>query len=77
MNTEHLEDEMVLKLSLKEPVYFSALVDRYEASFLKTAFGIVRSRHEAEDIVQETFTKIYLNGSRFKKQPDARFKSWA
>ena len=77
MNTEHLEDEMVLKLSLKEPVYFSALVDRYEASFLKTAFGIARSRHEAEDIVQETFTKIYLNGSRFKKQPDARFKSWA
>lgn len=72
-----LEDEELLQLSLKEPSYFGALIDRYEEQFLRTAFGIVRSRQEAEDIVQETFTKIYLNGKRFKKQPDARFKSWA
>ncbi|HEY4475853.1 MAG TPA: RNA polymerase sigma factor [Candidatus Paceibacterota bacterium] len=74
---KNLEDENVLKLSLREPAYFSVLIDRYQDSFLKTAFGVVRSRQEAEDIVQETFAKIYLNGSRFKKQPDAKFKSWA
>ncbi len=71
------EDEEILKLSLDEPSFFSALIDRYQAQFLKTAFGVVRNREEAEDIVQETFTKIYLNGQRFKKQPDASFKSWA
>ncbi|MEK7554883.1 MAG: RNA polymerase sigma factor [Patescibacteria group bacterium] len=71
------EDEEILLLSLKDPSYFSVIIDRYEGSFLKVAFGIVRSRQEAEDIVQETFTKIYVNGARFKKQPDARFKSWA
>ena len=74
---ENLEDEALLKLSLKEPSYFAMLVDRYQGGFLKTAFGIVRNREEAEDIVQETFTKIYLNGNKFKKQPDAGFKSWA
>jgi RNA polymerase sigma factor (sigma-70 family) len=71
------EDEAILALSIKDPSHFSILIDRYEAAFLKTAFGVVRSREEAEDIVQETFTKIYVNAGRFKKQPDARFKSWA
>ena len=71
------EDEQILYLSIKDPSHFSILIDRYETAFLKTAFGVVRSREEAEDIVQETFTKIYLNAARFKKQPDARFKSWA
>ena len=77
MDLPNAEDEVLLKLSLKEPSYFAILIDRYEARFLKTAFGVVRNRQEAEDIVQETFTKIYLNGKRFKRQPDARFKSWA
>jgi RNA polymerase sigma-70 factor (ECF subfamily) len=77
MSQEHLEDEAVLKLSLEEPSHFSILIDRYQEAFLKAAFGIVRNRQEAEDIVQEAFTKIYINGRRFKKQPNARFKSWA
>jgi len=71
------EDEEILAKSLKDPSFFSIIIDRYEGAFLKTAFGVVRNRAEAEDIVQETFTKIYLNGGRFKRQPDARFKSWA
>jgi len=74
---DHYEDEDILRLSLKDPSLFSEIIDRYEAPFLKTAFGVVRNREEAEDIVQETFTKIYVNARRFKRQPDARFKSWA
>lgn len=74
---KQLEDEEILKLSLKDPSHFSALIDRYEESFMRAAFGIVHNRQEAEDIVQETFTKIYVNGRKFKKQPNVRFKSWA
>jgi RNA polymerase sigma factor (sigma-70 family) len=70
-------DEQILTASLREPALFGILVDRYEVQFLKTAFGVVRDRAEAEDIVQETFTKMYLNGARFKPQPGATFKSWA
>ncbi len=73
---ETQKDEEILKASLKEPSLFGVLVDRYEGAFLKTAFGVVRDRAEAEDIVQETFTKMYLNGARFKVQPGATFKSW-
>ncbi len=74
----HLEkDEDILKASLKDPAIFGMLVDRYEGAFLKTAFGVVRDRAEAEDVVQETFTKVYVNGARFTPQPGATFKSWA
>ena len=62
-----LEDEKILRLSLKDPSQFSVLIDRYQAPFLKAALGVVRNRQEAEDIVQETFTKIYLNAKDYKK----------
>jgi RNA polymerase sigma-70 factor, ECF subfamily len=70
-------DEEILKGSVKNPVLFSALIDKYQIPFLRKAQGIVHSQEEAEDIVQETFTKIYLNATKFKKQPGVEFKSWA
>jgi len=75
--TQNLEDEKLLRLAIKEPSYFSHIVDRYQEAFVKTAYGVVRNRQEAEDIVQETFTKVYVNAAKFKKQPGASFKSWA
>ena len=71
-----LRDEDVLERSLKHPGLFAVLVDRYQDAFLRKAEGIVHSREEAEDIVQETFTKIYFNARRFKPVEGATFKSW-
>jgi RNA polymerase sigma-70 factor (ECF subfamily) len=72
-----MNDEELLRLSLGDPSYFSLLVDKYHEAFLRAAISITRSREEAEDILQETFTKIYLNGHKYKKEPGASFKSWA
>jgi len=72
----NLQDEEVLARSLKHPSLFALLVRKYEAPFLRKAESIIRSRETAEDIVQETFTKIYLNASKFKKQEGASFSSW-
>ena len=72
-----LADDELLKLSLEDPSYFGHLIARYQEAFMRAAVSITRSREEAEDILQEAFTKIYLNGSRFKKEPGASFKSWA
>jgi RNA polymerase sigma-70 factor (ECF subfamily) len=72
-----LPDDEILKFSLKDPSHFSILVSKYEEAFLRAAVSITRSREEAEDILQEAFTKIYMNGARFKKEPGATFKSWA
>lgn len=69
-------DEEVLLESLRRPSLFALLVRKYEEPFLRKALSIVRDREEVQDIVQETFTKIYLNASKFKKQEGASFSSW-
>lgn len=72
----HQSDEEILAYSLKHPSAFSVLLDRYQDAFLRKAYGVVRSKEEAEDIVQETFSKIYANAGRFEVQEGASFKSW-
>ncbi len=69
-------DEEILRKSVKHPALFEVLLDRYEEAFLRKALSIVRSREEAEDVVQEAFAKIYQNAARFVVQEGASFKSW-
>ncbi len=69
-------DEEVLVESMAVPSLFALLVRKYEAPFLRKAQSIVRSPEEAQDVVQETFTKIYLHGKKFVKQEGASFSSW-
>ena len=74
---QNFKDEDILILSQEDPSYFSLIVDKYNEPFLRMARGITHNLEEAEDIVQETFIKIYNNAKRFKKQPGIQFKSWA
>ncbi len=71
-----LSDEELLQASLKNPDLFSLLIDRYQEAFFRAAYSVVRQKEETEDILQEAFTSIYLNGGKFKKQEHASFKSW-
>ena len=72
-----LRDEEILTASLNKPALFKILVDRYEEAFIRKALSVVRHQEEAEDVVQETFVKIYLHGKKFKKIEGIEFKSWA
>lgn len=72
-----MTDEELLAASVTTPSLFALLVRKYEAPFLRKALSIVRDQFAAEDIVQEAFTKIYLNAKKFKKQEGAQFSSWA
>lgn len=74
---EGKSDEEILALSVSHPSLFALLVRKYEEPFLRKAMGIVREREEAEDVVQEAFTKIYLNAKKFKVVEGAQFSSWA
>jgi RNA polymerase sigma-70 factor, ECF subfamily len=75
-NEREQTDEEILVISLTHPSLFALLVRKYEEPFMRKAMSIVHEREEAEDIVQETFTKIYLNAGKFKKQEGASFSSW-
>ncbi len=72
-----LGDAEVLARSRKDPNLFAILVRRYEAPFLRRAKTILRSPEDAEEVVQDAFTKIYLYGDRYSPQEGATFSSWA
>lgn len=69
-------DEEILALSVRQPYLFGILLDRYQNAFIRKAESVLRSREDAEDIVQEAFTKIYMNAAKFQVQDGASFKSW-
>lgn len=71
------EDSEILELSITNPELFSVIVERYEKLFLDKAIKILRSKDEANDVVQDTFVKIYIHANKFTPQEGASFKSWA
>jgi len=71
------KDEEILALSLNEPNIFELLISRYEEAFLRKAKSILINDEDAQDVVQETFVKIYIAGKRFKAVDGASFSSWA
>ncbi len=76
-NAQDLSDETILARAQAEPWLFSILLERYEAAFLRKAKSIVFSELDAEEIVQDAFTKIYINASKFEVREGAKFSSWA
>lgn len=76
-NAQDLTDEMILMRSASEPWLFSVLLERYEAAFLRKAKSIVWNELDAEEIVQDAFTKIYMNATKFEVREGAKFSSWA
>ncbi len=70
-------DAEVLTASRRNPELFSLLVDRYEAAFLRKARTIIYNKEDAEEVVQDTFTRIYVYADRYNPQEGASFTSWA
>ncbi len=72
-----LSDAEVLARSRKEPALFALLVRRYEGPFLRRARTILFSPEDAEEAVQDAFTKMYLYADKYHLQEGASFSSWA
>ncbi len=76
-NAGELSDEEVLERSQKEPWLFAVLLERYQDAFMRKARSIVRNELDAEEVVQDAFTKIYIYAGRFEVREGAKFSSWA
>lgn len=72
-----LSDAEILARVRKEPELFAVLVRRYEAALLRRARTILKSPEDAEEVVQDAFTKMYLYADKYHTQEGASFSSWA
>lgn len=76
-DVEDWDDEDVLAASRAQPWLFVVIVRRYEAAFMRKARSIIHNPLDAEEVVQDAFTKIYVNADKFSPQEGAKFSSWA
>lgn len=53
---------------------FAELVELYKDKIYHLAYRMLRSRHEAEEIVQETFLRVYMNLDRYDE--NQKFSTW-
>ncbi len=72
-----LSDEAIIARVQSEPWLFTAILERYQEAFLRKAKSIIFNEQDVEEVVQDAFTKIYMNAHRFQVQEGARFSSWA
>lgn len=75
--TRNLSDEEILTRSKREPWIFAVLLERYQDAFLRKAKNIIHNEEDAEEIVQDTFTKIYMHSDSYEPKEGAKFSSWA
>ena len=76
-DAEALTDAEILARARREPSLFAVLVRRYESPLLRRARLILHSPEDAEEAVQDAFTKMYLYADKYQEQEGATFSSWA
>jgi len=75
-DAKDLSDEEVLMRSKAHPWMFAILLERYQEAFMRKARSIIRNELDAEEVVQDTFTKIYIYADKFEVREGAKFSSW-
>lgn len=69
------DDNDLVRMTLQgDKEAYRALVERYQGRLFTTALDIVKTREDAEDVVQETFVKAFLSLGQFKGQ--SSFYTW-
>lgn len=76
-SAHNMSDEEILHRSQAMPWLYAAILDRYQDAFMRKARSILRNELDAEEVVQDAFTKIYINADKFQPQEGAKFSSWA
>lgn len=75
-SVKDLPDEAIVARVQSEPWLFTAILERYQSAFLRKAKSIIFNEQDAEEVVQDAFTKIYMNAHKFEVREGAKFSSW-
>lgn len=68
------DEELIQRFQAGEEEAFEEIVKRYANRLMNFAYRFVLDREEAEDIVQETFLKVYQNRHAYREI--AKFSTW-
>ncbi|HLY55985.1 MAG TPA: sigma-70 family RNA polymerase sigma factor [Stellaceae bacterium] len=60
------DEELMARVAAGDQAAFGELVERHRHAVMRLAYGIVRDAAESEDIVQETFTRMWLKASSWR-----------
>lgn len=71
---ERSDASLVMAAKTGDRVAFDVLIARHERKVLFTALRITRNREDAEDVVQQSFQKAFINLPRFEGR--SSFSTW-
>src|SRR5918911_676476 len=69
-----IDPSLVNRAKLGDIQAFEAIVQRYFARCMRFALGMLRDSSDADDVVQETFVRLYRALPRYEDRQ--RFDSW-
>ncbi len=70
-----LSDEALIEnIANQDTEAFQELIERYQSLVFNTAYRFVGNVHDAEDLAQEAFLRVFKNAERYV--PSAKFKTW-
>ncbi len=73
-NIKLTDEQLILHFQNGDVSCFEELVHRYKIQLLNFAFRFVGNRGDSEDIVQETFLRVFKNKHYYKEI--AKFSTW-
>ncbi len=65
---------LVVRAARGDMVAFRSIVERHHALFYRIAYRFLRDRHNAEDVVQEAWIRIWNHLPRYR--PSVKFTTW-
>ena len=68
------DTDLISRAAAGDHSAFHALVERHRAMVYRVAYQFAGNHHDAEDIAQEVFIKVYRSLDRFRQ--DAQLTSW-
>ena len=69
-----VDSELITRAAGGDPTAFQALVERHRSMVYRVAYQFAGNHHDAEDIAQEVFIKVYRSLDKFRQ--DAQLTSW-
>jgi RNA polymerase sigma-70 factor (ECF subfamily) len=73
---ETTDAELLMRIQQGDEEALRVLIDRHSRRFYGTAYRILGQAAEAEDVVQESFVKLWVKPEKWDTQKGASFTTW-